>query len=271
MYSRPLLNYDEHFATEGVHSLFSANGYKLAWLDYQYLLTSKLNALTKDRSIAGKSVKDLALRLAHNPAATSTFNHASMAHNNHFFFQQFSPHPRKLDQYPDLHSSLIDKFGTMDTLRTTFIDTAAAMFGGGFVWLVWARDPEPLTGIREGEWKIMCTYNAGTPYPEAGFMQQSMDMNTNDQISFTQYKQSNVGYFGPHSSHAKEKAKLPPGGTTVMPILCVSTWEHTYIYDFGLLGKMTYLDRFWDAIDWQIINNRAPKEISTAQYMGRSR
>ncbi|QIW99925.1 hypothetical protein AMS68_005443 [Peltaster fructicola] len=262
IYNRPLLNYDEQFWTEGVSGLFSKNGYKLGWIEYQDLLMLRLNELTADKSYAGKDIKELVLRSAHQPQQASLFNHASMAHNNHFFWQQFSPHPRRLDQFPALYSSLVDAFGSIESLRKTLVDTASAMFGPGFVWLVWARDPDNVSGVRDGGWKILSTYSGGTPYPEAGFMQQSLEMNTSDDAAFARYKQSNVGYFGPSSRIGQEKARIPPGGTTVMPVLCVSTWEHTYIYDYGLKGKLKYLDSFWDTLDWQVVSNRAPQDVN---------
>lgn len=261
LYNVPRLNFHEHFEKNGINGLFSPNGYALGWTAYQSLMVQKLNELTAGRHFANRDPKDLALQFAHNPRATSTFNHASMAHNNHFFYQQFSTAPRQLDSFSDLQGSFADQFGSIDTLRTTFVDTAANMFGPGFVWLVWARDPDNLS-YRNGSWKILCTYNGGTPYPEAGFMRQGLDMNTNNAAGHQQFKSSlAVGYMGPSSDAAKEKARLPPGGTTVMPVMCASTWEHTYVYDFGLHGKMRYLNDFWDAVDWHVINNRTPKNV----------
>ncbi|KAJ8611774.1 hypothetical protein MRB53_037781 [Persea americana] len=218
--------------------LFSADGYSLGWTRYQEMMITRLNELVAGRSFADRDVKELAIRFAHNPMTASTFNHASMAHNNHFFYQQFSGTPRRLEDYPELGNSLVNQFGSITTLRKTFLDTAANMFGPGFVWLVWARDPQD-SGFKSGSWKVLCTYNAGSPYPEAGFMQQGLDMNTNNAQSFQQYKSSMImGYMGNNSELARERAKLPPGGTTVMPVLCVSVWEHTYIYDFGIGARI---------------------------------
>lgn len=221
------------------------------------MMITKLNELTAGRNFSDLNVKELAVRSAHNPATAKTFNHASMAHNNHFFFQQFTNEPRRLDQYPELESSLTRQFGSIETLRQTFLDTAMSMFGPGFVWLVWSRDPES-SSMRNGTWKILCTYNAGTPYPEAGFMQQGLDMNTNNAASFERYKSGLPPAARAISS--TERIRLPPGGTSVMPVLCVSVWEHTYIYDFGVEGKANYLNEFWNVVDWHVVATRAPRE-----------
>ena len=68
--------------------------------------------------------------------AASLFNHASMAHNNHFFFNALSTSPSPLERHPSMQQSLNNTFGSIETLKATFLDTAGAMFGPGFVWLV---------------------------------------------------------------------------------------------------------------------------------------
>lgn len=50
---------------------------------------------------------------------------------------------------------------------------------------------------------------------------------------------------------------LPPGAASVEPVLCVSTWEHVYLHDYGL-DKWAYLEAWWDAINWGEVSARAP-------------
>lgn len=69
-----------------------------------------------------------------------------------------------------------------------------------------------------------------------------------------------VGAFGPYSAGAQAQRKIPPGGTTVMPVLCVNTWEHVWLYDFGIDGKRTFLKQWWNAIDWGVVQLMAPNE-----------
>ena len=168
-----------------------------------------------------------------------------------------------MDRYNLLEKSLVKTFGSIDTLRTTFLDTAASMFAPGFVWLVWCKDVEG-TGSK-GAWRILSTYAAGTPFPEAGYRQQGIDANTQSAASYEKYQATNpVAAFGSHSLHGKNLSKIPPGGTSVAPVLCVSTWEHSYIYDFGLNGKRKYLNDWWEAIDWYRVEQRTPKEAAEA-------
>lgn len=230
------------------------------------MMVQKLNELIAGEPIENSTAKTLALQFARDPMSASIFNHASMAHNNHFFFSTLSTSPLPLSRVPNLEKSLVDAFGSIDTLQATMLDTAAAMFGPGFVWLVWARNVDGGGATRRGGWRILTTYLAGTPYAEAGYRQQGVDMNNQNPSSYNAYLSQQqqptnvVGTFGAYSQGGRDQAKLPPGGTSVLPVLCVNTWEHVYIYDFGLGGKRRYLSQWWDAVDWSVVEGNAPTE-----------
>jgi superoxide dismutase len=96
------------------------------------------------------------------PAQASLFNHASMACNNHMFFNCLSP--QRTEPSPSFAADLNESFSSYDTLRTEMIETADAMFGPGFVWIV--KDQEA------GKMKLLCTYLAGSPYPLAHLRSQ---------------------------------------------------------------------------------------------------
>lgn len=232
------------------------------------MIIQKLNELVAGEPIENTSPKDLIIQFARDPMNASLFNHASMAHNNHFFYEALSTAPDRLDRYKDLKESLEKTFGSIETLRITMLDTAATMFGPGFVWLVWMRDTSS-GNARNGAWRILSTYLAGTPYPEAGYRQQGIDMNNNNAASYASYQNelpiaNHAGSFGSYSSMGRQDTKIPPGGTTLMPVLCVNTWEHVYVFDYGLQGKRSYLSSWWDAVDWNLVNHRTPREAQTA-------
>lgn len=258
--------HDESFRRHGIPGLLSPEGYRIAWIEYQNSMVQKLNELTAGEPYEHSQIKQIALQFARDPMAASLFNHASMAHNNHFFFQALSTTPYQLDKVPTLQKSLINTFGSIDTLRATMLDTAAAMFGPGFVWLIWARDLDNAGGpsVRKGAWRVLTTYLAGTPYPEAGYRQQGIDANTQNAGSYNSYMNQQpanyAGSFGPFSRGGREQAKLPPGGTNVMPVLCVNTWEHVWLRDYGMNGKRRFLNDWWEAVDWSEVENKAPME-----------
>ena len=263
------LTFFETFKNEGVPGLFSPAGFKIGWTVYQGMIIQKLNELVAGEDIEHMKPKDIVIRYARDPLNASLFNHASMAHNNSFFFQSLSTAPQHIDNVPNMKTSLEATFGSIETLRTTMLDTAAAMFGPGFVWLVWARDIASPGNARRGDWRILTTYLAGTPYPEAGYRHQGLDMNTSNPATWSAYQSSEpvntLGAFGAHSRHGQELARIPPGGTSLVPVLCVNTWEHVYIYDFGLPGKRKFLADWWEAVDWGAVENLAPSESAVAR------
>ena len=40
--------------------------------------------------------------------------------------------------------------------------------------------------------------------------------------------------------------------------MCVNTWEHVYMYDYGVQAKRKYLEDWWRCIDWGIVDTNAP-------------
>lgn len=227
---------------------------------------TKLRELLAGDPDENLQIKDLVLKYARDPQSAALFNHASMAWNTHFFYSGLSPAPVKLgDLSGNLEAALTTSFGSIDTLRAAFLDTAAAMFAPGFVWLVWARDlPGPSISSRKGGWRILSTYAAGTPFPEAGFRQQGIDANTQSPSSYASHMSSQplntAGAFGAYSEAGRKASTIPPGGTSVMPVMCLSTWEHVWLYDFGLANKRKFLSDWWDCVDWKTVDTRVPPE-----------
>lgn len=163
-----------------------------------------------------------------------------MAHNNHFFFRGISPKGTPMP--PVLRKELEASFSSIETLRQEFVLTAQAMFGPGFLWLVKAGP---------GDYRLLPTYLAGSPYPGAHWRRQTTDMNTvGDEGSARPYFRNQV-------SGAKKRAQeLPPGGIELEPLLCLNTWEHAWLLDWGVGvggrgGKMAFTESWWELIDWE--------------------
>lgn len=138
--------------------------------------------------------------------------------------------------------SVNDTCSSVESLKLDFLATASAMFGPGFVWLVKNRE-------KEGLLQILCTYNAGSPYPSAYARRQPVDMNT--QSPDTPLANQHAGSMGLHSHNS---TTLAPGGLHVDPILCVNTWEHVWMMDYGIAGKDEYLERWWNRINWDHVS-----------------
>ncbi|CAG8980935.1 hypothetical protein HYALB_00003794 [Hymenoscyphus albidus] len=244
---------DASFSRDGVPGLLSVDGFNIAWTQYQHMMVQKLNLLLAespgDLVIQPKTILE---KYARNPNQAPTFNHASMAHNNHFFFQTLSTikEPRPIPSY--LKSKLEESFSSIDTLRREFVNTACAMFGPGFVWLMVDRS---------GKYKLLCTYLAGSPYAKAHFRRQSVDMNTEDKSIPEAVRRANsqqpVNGVGAHGPSSGSKLQLPPGGAEFEPVLCINTWEHVYLRDYGVANKREYVENWWEVIDWNVVAQNA--------------
>ncbi|KAI9671516.1 MAG: hypothetical protein M1817_003568 [Caeruleum heppii] len=254
LHNVPPLTHGTSFQENGVPSLLSRDGFDIAWTQYQAHMVDNLNRLTQGTSDENTATKHLLLTHARQPDKAALFNYASMAHNNHFFFNCLSP--KDTDMSSQLNSDLSRDFSSVDTLRREFIATANAMFGPGFVWLVKTRD----LGTT---FRLLTTYLAGSPYPGAHYRRQSVNMTTQNQDSAKKLSQADferqnnvqnaVGTFGPTS----KQPELGAGGIDLMPVLCVNTWEHVWLRDYGVRGKMEYLEAWWNRIDWGVVGNNA--------------
>lgn len=151
------------------------------------------------------------------------------------------------------------------------------MFGPGFVWLVKSHNRQA-----GQHFDILTTYLAGSPLPGAHWRQQSIDMNTQGPQSLNGISapknlpsqmtevQNNVGSMGQHSVAGQAQRKIPPGGVEVTPVLCVNTWEHVWLRDWGMDGKERFLKRWWDRIDWSVAHELANMENSGSHNRRRS-
>ncbi|KAK0763146.1 hypothetical protein N5P37_004130 [Trichoderma harzianum] len=243
LHSVPALPHD---FSEGVPNLMSPGGFSLAWTDYMTVTVDKLNAMIAGTELETHDVKTILLMTAREPSQAPIFNHASMAHNNHFFFQGIAPQGTPMPD--ELRRELEASFSSIESLRLEFIVTASAMFGPGFVWLVKAGP---------GDYRLLPTYLAGSPYPGAHWRMQSTDMNTvgNDGSARSYLRNQSLGA-------RRRVGDLPPGGIELEPLLCLNTWEHAWLLDWGMGvdgkgGKAAYVDAWWKLIDWEKVHQRS--------------
>ncbi|KAL2845431.1 Manganese/iron superoxide dismutase [Aspergillus pseudoustus] len=239
MHNVPQLIHGQNFKENGVSELLSPEAFDFSWTQYQTLLLDKLNLLTQDTVDADLKPADLLVKYSRSAEMASVFNHASMAHNNHFFFNCLAPVQTEIPA--NFAKDIADTCSSVESLKLDFLATANAMFGPGFVWLAKNLD-------KSGMLQIFCTYNAGSPYPAAHTRRQSVDMatHTRETALGNQY----AGSMGAHSANTR---KLAPGALDVEPILCVNTWEHVWMMDYGIGGKAEFLERWWNRINWEVV------------------
>lgn len=169
-----------------------------------------------------------------------------MSWHNWQFWDAISPQNKDI---PDaLQKDIEEHFGSVQELRQEMLEHANSLFGNGFVWLV--RDVGPSFDGRE--YRILCTYNAGTPYAEAYHMRQSTDRSSLE--SKMTRPQNNVGSSGPFS--ASRDTKMPSTALLSHPLLCLNVWQHMWVPDYGILGRPVYLSAMWERIDWDKVETR---------------
>ena len=95
----------------------------------------------------------------------------------------------------------------------------------------------------ENELSILTTYLAGSPLPGAHHRKQDVDQNT----------MMAAGSFGNASLLNRKENKMAYGGADLDILLTVNTWEHVWLRDWGIGGKLSFLEEWWRAIDWDIV------------------
>ncbi|ORY65889.1 Manganese/iron superoxide dismutase [Pseudomassariella vexata] len=256
-------------AANGIPGLFSRESFHLLWTEYQTFVIERLNQLIVGTQYEHMEPLRILKQTAREPSLAPVFNYASMAHNNHFFVNTLNPDSEEnkpMEVPSKLKLQLEAQFSSMETLRREMILTASTMFGPGFVWLV--------KNHKSSQYRILTTYLAGSPYSEAHWRRQGIDMNTapgptsaDDNATTGEYlERQKLGSGASHGSKwSKDEA---PGGITVIPLLCVNTWEHVWLRDYGVGtggrgGKRLYLENWWNSIDWN-------KVADAAQVHGKS-
>lgn len=194
--------------------------------------------------------------MARDPSQSYLWNLASMAFNNHFFFRGLNTNAN-LESRPsaDLLPLINRSFTSLDALQETMLLTADAMFGPGFVWLVQTPD------AKEQPLKILTTYIAGSPLAGAHNRKQSTDLNTESAESY-------AGSFGQASRNRDVKPQRALGGVDVIPLLCVNTWEHVWLRDYGVGGKLGFLENWWGKVDWAVVQQNAYFEQAQSKSAG---
>lgn len=229
-YSVPLLsnNKGSYFNEHGIPGFMSPRTYKSTWLAYQEDLVKQLDTKVAGTAYDGASPWELHVNFSRDPQHVNLYNIAAMCHFNHFWWDSLSP--VKTDIPSLLASTIESQFGSVDALRDQMLEAGDAMFGNGFVWLMKERG---VTGTG-GKLRVLCTYNAGSPYAKAWRMRQEA-MPTNA-VGLNRYSRD---------------PDLAPNALVAQPVLCLNVWQHMWVPDYGLTNKRMYLSSWWERIDWE--------------------
>lgn len=232
--------------TEGIGNLYTAQGYKTAWTDYQTFAIDNLNRVAAETDYESLPLIKTIAQTARQPEHAVVYNFAAQAFSNHFYFDSLKTDETTI---PDDLKRLIDaSFNSMDDFKAHFSATAESMLGSGWVWLVLDAS---------SQLRILATYNAGTPFDFQRL--QNTDPNTGLATGSSLGKKE-------HDYALYQALKRP---YSLTPVACLSVWQHSYITDYGVAGKRAYVDKFFENLDWEKIAARINEAKPTRQDSSR--
>ena len=187
----------------------------------------------------------------------------------HYRLIPVSQHNKPVAVSQGFNKLITNSFSSFESLRQTMIATADTMFGPGFVWLVLHKNS---THDSSPQLKLLNTYLAGSPYVGAHWRKQAVDMSTTDNLlrpgetaqHYAERTEQITPAYGFQNSglpnatksetfQSRSKGPAVPGSAIIEPLLCVNTWPHVYLEQFGVAGKREYLETWWESINWQLV------------------
>lgn len=174
-----------------------------------------------------------------------------------------------------LQDAIESSFGSLVQFRTLLLNSNLSISGDGFTWLV-ARIYKPkiqtmrsqVTGeVKFDELFVFNTYNAGSPFTmnKSNIMNnldkeyKRLEKERNSKDGETEKVQSNTpsSYYNEILSYEELKDSAI-NDTTYVPLLAVDASPKMWLHDYGVFGKKEYLNRIWDSIDWNVVEDRLP-------------
>ncbi len=129
-----------------------APGMSQETLEYHYGKHLKTYVDNLNKLIQGTPYETMELEEIIRKADGGIFNNAAQTWNHAFFFNNLTPESKPMKQ--KLVNALTQHFGSVETFKEQFTQTAASLFGAGWVWLV--KD-------KQNKLSILSESNAGTP------------------------------------------------------------------------------------------------------------
>ncbi|GMM35023.1 mitochondrial 37S ribosomal protein [Saccharomycopsis crataegensis] len=231
----PTLANDSLWTNKGIPQLLTSQGYKLAWNDYQSYCATQLSLLTVGTDLEHQTPFQIMLTTQGLAHQASIFHYASQLHNNHFFFSALVNDPNTNTSVPnrELVRKIESTFQSFEQFKKEFLAKAESLNGNGWVYLIENADK----GL-----EIRVFNNEGSPY----FYNRNQDVNLSSPINLAEYEKLQK-----YQSNLNSKVK-----DWSLPLLGVSVWDYTYVYDYGADKKKEYLENVWKAINWDVVNKR---------------
>lgn len=294
-YTTPQIPHIDRLRSSGIPGLLSAEG-----LDNAYYRRAEVYCygLNKEISKSGLAAHDLDVIIkeySKSPSKINLYNSASLLNNIEFAISslggvrdEVSLPPKATSQSllenPDISTEVINSppegdfqdwikhsFGSVLEFKTLLLNSANAINGDGFTWLV-ARKPKRSLYLDDSQQKneydglfVLNTYNAGNPNNSLRFGQITEITKKLQDLKNKTHSGSRVST----SSilpllEAKEVAMFDD--IEYKPILAIDASPKAWLHDYGVYGKKQYLEQTWKALDWDIILRRVPTRAENQAY-----
>lgn len=166
----------------------------------------------------------------------------------------------------ELSGHLISNFGSLIEFKTLLVNSAHAINGDGFTWLV-ARNNNYFTediprrsasGKTFDQLFIVNTYNSGSPKnnDRVGQLDELRTKHvTKNNFAAGELSTSTIPSF-------EDAAYSKFQNIEYFPLLAIDASPKVWLHDYGVFGKRQYLEQVWKAIDWDIVAERLPADKS---------
>lgn len=274
-------------------------------------LTARLNAEINQRGVTNTpaNLAELVAATFNTPELARVSSTAARLHHLQFFMELLRPHEGGKIVRPDagallatpsistrvpnepthaaLREWIEDSFGSIAEFRTLLLNSAHAIKGDGFAWLV-AEASYAESAVRGGaqadlsfsKLAVMNTYNAGIVddavrlgqlsklHQQKLAREESAARRLHDRAEQPSSSSPSPSTTSSASSSSHDDTVL---GTVeeaeeallyldkrLVPLLAIDASMRAYVPDYGVFGKQAYLENVWACIDWSVVAERAP-------------
>ncbi|NJL99558.1 MAG: superoxide dismutase [Synechococcaceae cyanobacterium SM2_3_2] len=140
------------YPKDALEPYMSANTFSYHHEKHHAAYVANLNKAVDGTDLASKSLEEVIVAVAKDPAKAGVFNNAAQVFNHTFFWNSLKPGGGGAPT-----GAIADKinadFGSFEAFKTEFTQAAATQFGSGWAWLV----------LDNGTLKVTKTGNADNP------------------------------------------------------------------------------------------------------------
>ncbi|SCU98428.1 LAFA_0G17854g1_1 [Lachancea sp. 'fantastica'] len=279
----------------GLSGIFSEKGLQTAWFDRAEQHTEKLNQYLSHSE--EKPLETIVHGSAKSASKRDVFNQASQLYNLRFAMSclhgndlpsiqkpgasflletpklelNFKNDPRETGN-ARLSSALASSFGSLVEFRSLLLNSNKAISGDGYTWLVarkvnTSQRESLVSGNVEFDWLyVLNTYNAGSPFNFnkvghiSDLQKQFEKLKPVEEVG--EEEESN-----PLQIKSVQEARESESykSTTYVPLLAIDASPKAWLTDYGVFGKDLYLERVWESIEWNVVEQRLPARAPNYQ------